>query len=107
MNSIVHFFAPQLDATQNTGNEDEDDLDFGSKSVSNASWNKFRELLKSFFPFCDTDYNTSDGYSLGQERLLKAVHTQLQERHLQQVPSLVEKVKSAMYCYDICVCVFV
>lgn len=91
MNSLLHFFTPQL-ATQRSMDEDEDDCDFGSKCSDDVGWNKFKELLSSYFPSCDTDYSSSGDACTIPGELLEAVQTQLQERHLQKLPSLIEKV---------------
>lgn len=97
MNAILHHFSPQLATGRNMDGDDDDDdgddCDFGNRPSGNIiGWNKFRELLKSCFPSCDTDHSCSGGTSSVPQELLDAIHTQLQERHLQKLQSLVEKV---------------
>ena len=89
--SILYFFATQL-PTGIYSDEDED-MDEGKIRVDTTSWNKLKELLGSFFPSCDIDYSYSeDDTSPVPNELLEAIKTQLQERHLQCLPSLMEKV---------------
>lgn len=95
MNSLLHHFSPQLAAGQ-SADEDEEDYDFGNKCCDDVGWNKFRELLSSCFPSCDTDYSSPGDISMVDRELLEAIQMQLQERHLQKLPSLIEKVSKEL-----------
>lgn len=89
--SILHFFATQL--TTGLHSDEDEDMDEGNMSVDTTSWNKLKELLGSFFPSCDIDYSyPDDDTSPVPNELLEAIKTQLQERHLQCLASLMEKV---------------
>lgn len=96
MDSILHFFAPQLAAgrseEEEEEEEDDDCVDTTSQYAEDVGWKKFRELLRSFFPSYDTDYSNPAEISPVPAKLLEAIQTQLQERHLQTLPSLIEKV---------------
>lgn len=90
--SILHFFATQLTTGLHNSDEDED-MDEGHSRVDTTSWNMLKELLGGFFPSYDIDYSYSkDDTSPVPSVLLEAIKTQLQERHLQFLPSLMEKV---------------
>lgn len=96
--SALHLFAPQLAARGSGGGgdqeeeEEEEDVELsGGLPRANASqWRKLKELLWSFFPSCDVDYPDVACSALAQ--LSEAIQTQLKERHLQHLPSQVEKV---------------
>lgn len=92
--SILHFFAPQLTSGEEDDDDDDDDGDLtsGSAYFAHVGWNKLRELLNSFFPSSETEYSYSVDSCPVSEELLEAIRAQLQERHLQCRPSLMEKV---------------
>ena len=92
--SLLYFFAPQLVTGSNIDENDDDGDLYGitGDSTDAIAWNKLKELLGSYFPACDTDYSRPEDTHPVPDQLLEAIHTQLQERHLQPLPSLIEKV---------------
>ena len=92
--SIIYFFSPQL--TISRIDEDTDtELRGGTAHTDLVGWNKLRELLRTFFPSYIMDSShLGERICLVPEELLDAIRTQLQERHLQLLPSLIEKVRN-------------
>ncbi len=96
--SVLYYFAPQLVTRSKNDDDDNDDDDeelYGdsTNAAYSISWNKLRELLDSYFPSCDADYSRPEDT---HDQLLDAIHAQLRERHLQPLPSLIEKVWNAI-----------
>ena len=99
--SVLHFFAPQLSVGSSHSEEEEEEeeeLCGGTRPhVNPIGWNKLRELLENFFPSCDLGCGPYME-DLPTE-LVEAIRTQLKERHLQCLPSLMEKVSaSSLHC---------
>lgn len=92
--SALNFFAPQLAVgrSSNEEEEEEEELCGGHPHIDSTGWNKLRELLGNFFPSCDMDYSYPADACPVPAELVDAIQTQLQERHMQHIPSLMEKV---------------
>lgn len=98
-NSVVHFFRPQLvsrAASEEEENDEEDEEDEESQVIKSSSyvdlagWTKLRELLEGYFPSSASEAPVAS--SSCPTELKSAIKTQLQERHLQCLPGLMEKV---------------
>ncbi len=91
--AILNHFSTQMATRNNTseeGEEDEGMLSEGGTYLAFVNWNKLKELVQSFFPSCNLSAAKSN--TRVPKELLEAIKTQLKERHLQCLPSLLEKV---------------
>ena len=90
VNSILHFFRPQLTAIAVSNEEEEEDEVIKDRSyVDLVGWTKLRELLEGYFPSCDPAPASNSSFPVELENAIK---TKLKERHLQCLPRLMEKV---------------